>query len=144
MIWEASDPYLYLRTTTDGRIICGGEDEDFVDEEKRDRLLARKTQTLQNKLGKLMPGISTKIDFAWAGSFGQTDTGLPLIGEIPKMPNCFAALGYGGNGITYSRIAADVITGAVTGNPDCDADLRLQTETLTRQPATILSIALWR
>ena len=27
MIWEASDPYLYLRTTHDGRVICGGEDE---------------------------------------------------------------------------------------------------------------------
>lgn len=123
MIWEASDPYLYLRTTPEGRIICGGEDEDFVDEDKRDRLLARKTRTLQRKLGKLIPGISTEIDFAWAGSFGQTDTGLPIIGEVPKMPNCFAALGYGGNGITYSRIAADVITGAVTGRPDCDADL---------------------
>jgi glycine/D-amino acid oxidase-like deaminating enzyme len=123
MIWEASDPYLYLRTTPEGRIICGGEDEDFVDEEKRDKLLARKTRTLQAKLGKLMPGVSTRIDFAWAGSFGQTDTGLPIIGEIPKMPNCFAALGYGGNGITYSRIAADVITGAVTSRPDCDADL---------------------
>jgi glycine/D-amino acid oxidase-like deaminating enzyme len=123
MIWEASDPYLYLRTTTDGRIICGGEDEDFVDEDKRDKLLARKTRTLQRKLGALVPGASTKIDFAWAGSFGQTNTGLPIIGEIPKMPNCFAALGYGGNGITYSRIAADVITGAVTGRPDCDADL---------------------
>jgi glycine/D-amino acid oxidase-like deaminating enzyme len=123
MIWEASDPYLYLRTTTDGRIICGGEDEDFVDEDKRDKLLARKTRTLQGKLSKLLPRASTRIDFAWAGSFGQTNTGLPIIGEIPKMPNCFAALGYGGNGITYSRIAADVITGAVTGRPDCDADL---------------------
>ncbi|MGD9919980.1 MAG: NAD(P)/FAD-dependent oxidoreductase [Pseudorhodoplanes sp.] len=123
MIWEASDPYLYLRTTPDGRIICGGEDEDFVDEDKRDKLLARKTRTLQRKLGKLIPGASTEIDFAWAGSFGQTDTGLPIIGEIPKMPNCFAALGYGGNGITYSRIAADVIAGMVAGRPDCDADL---------------------
>jgi glycine/D-amino acid oxidase-like deaminating enzyme len=42
MIWEASDPYLYLRTTPDGRIICGGEDEDFSDEAARDRLLGRK------------------------------------------------------------------------------------------------------
>ena len=23
MIWEASDPYLYLRATHDGRVICG-------------------------------------------------------------------------------------------------------------------------
>ncbi len=36
LIWEASDPYLYMRTTTDGRIIVGGEDEEFEDEEKRD------------------------------------------------------------------------------------------------------------
>ncbi len=27
MIWEASDPYLYLRMTSDGRIIGGGEDD---------------------------------------------------------------------------------------------------------------------
>ena len=39
------------------------------------------------------------------------------------MPCCWAALGYGGNGTTYSRIAADVICGALTGRPDVDADL---------------------
>jgi glycine/D-amino acid oxidase-like deaminating enzyme len=122
-IWEASEPYLYLRTTPEGRIICGGEDEDFVDEKKRDRLLPRKTRALQTKLHRLLPGVSTEIDFAWCGSFGQSSTGLPSIGAIPKMPHCFAALGYGGNGITYSRIAADIVSGIVSGHPDCDADL---------------------
>jgi glycine/D-amino acid oxidase-like deaminating enzyme len=122
-IWEASDPYLYLRTTPEGRIICGGEDEDFADEEKRDALLPRKTRTLQNKLRKLLPGVSNRLDFAWCGSFGQSSTGLPTIGAIPKMQHCFAALGYGGNGITYSRIAADIIASIVAGRPDCDADL---------------------
>ena len=39
------------------------------------------------------------------------------------MPNCWAALGYGGNGTTYARIAADVIAGALAGRPDADADL---------------------
>ncbi|MFZ5692009.1 MAG: NAD(P)/FAD-dependent oxidoreductase [Pseudomonadota bacterium] len=123
MIWEASDPYLYLRSTPEGRIICGGEDEDFSDEEKRDALLPRKTMTLQKKLRKLLPAVSADIDFAWAGSFGQSSTGLPSIGAIPGMPHCFAALGYGGNGITYSRIAADIITSVVDGRSDCDADL---------------------
>src|SRR4029450_6420323 len=32
MIWEAADPYLYMRTTPDGRVIAGGEDEEFFDE----------------------------------------------------------------------------------------------------------------
>jgi glycine/D-amino acid oxidase-like deaminating enzyme len=122
-IWEASDPYLYLRTTPDGRIICGGEDEEFSDEEKRDALLVRKTVTLQRKLGRLIATADTKAAFAWTGSFGSSDTGLPRIGKVPKIPNCWVALGYGGNGTTYARIAADIICGALTGHPDTDADL---------------------
>jgi glycine/D-amino acid oxidase-like deaminating enzyme len=123
MIWEASEPYLYLRTTPDGRIICGGGDEDFSDEAARDALLGRKTRTLRRKLGRLIRGADTRADFAWTGSFGTTTTGLPKIGAIPGMPNCWAALGYGGNGTTYARIAADVIRGALAGRPDTDAKL---------------------
>jgi glycine/D-amino acid oxidase-like deaminating enzyme len=123
MIWESSEPYLYLRTTPDGRIICGGEDEEFVSETERDALLVRKTATLRRKLGKLIRGADTTVAFAWTGSFGGSDTGLPTIGQIPRMPNCWVALGYGGNGTTYSRIAADVISSALTGHTDADADL---------------------
>jgi glycine/D-amino acid oxidase-like deaminating enzyme len=123
MIWQAADPYLYVRTTPDGRVICGGEDEGFADAERRDALIARKTKTLERKLGRLLPGIDSTAAFAWAGSFGQTGTGLPTIGRVPGMPNCWAALGYGGNGTTYSRIAADIICGALSGRPDVDADL---------------------
>jgi glycine/D-amino acid oxidase-like deaminating enzyme len=123
MIWESSDPYLYLRTTPDGRIICGGEDEKPPDETARDALLPRKTATLRRKLAKLIRGADTTVEFAWTGSFGGSDTGLPTIGQIPRMPNCWAALGYGGNGTTYSRIAADVISSALTGRTDADADL---------------------
>jgi glycine/D-amino acid oxidase-like deaminating enzyme len=123
MIWEASDPYLYLRTTPDGRIVCGGEDEEFADEEARDALLSRKTETLRRKLGRLIRNADTTVDFAWTGSFGSSATGLPIIGLIPGMPNCWAALGYGGNGTTYSRIAADIIATALTGGTDADADL---------------------
>ena len=31
MIWEASSAYTYARSTSDGRIIAGGEDEDLTD-----------------------------------------------------------------------------------------------------------------
>ncbi len=123
MIWEASDPYLYLRTTPGGRILCGGEDEEFSDETVRDALLPRKTTTLRRKLAKLVRGIDTTVEFAWTGSFGATATGLPTVGRVPHMPNCWAALGYGGNGTTYSRIAADIISNALGGRIDADADL---------------------
>jgi glycine/D-amino acid oxidase-like deaminating enzyme len=123
LLWEASDPYLYARASPDGRVICGGEDEDVADEAERDALLRRKTVTLQRKLARRLPGLDTTIELAWTGSFGTTTTGLPTIGQIPELPHCWAALGYGGNGITYARIAADVIRGALNGHPDVDADL---------------------
>ena len=122
-IWEASEPYLYLRTTPDGRVICGGEDEDFVDEEARDRLIEAKTATLQKKLAKLLPVLDTRADFAWAGTFGASTTGLPTIGEMPGLKNCWAVMGFGGNGITYSRIGAEIVRAGLTGKGDPDAEL---------------------
>ena len=62
LIWEASDPYLYLRTTSDGRVICGGEDEEFSDEAKRDALLAEKTAALEKSLRALPPLTSRGLD----------------------------------------------------------------------------------
>jgi glycine/D-amino acid oxidase-like deaminating enzyme len=56
LIWEAADPYLYLRTTLDHRILIGGEDEDFVDEDSRDALIPRKIETLRRKLGPPVAG----------------------------------------------------------------------------------------
>jgi glycine/D-amino acid oxidase-like deaminating enzyme len=123
LIWEASETYLYLRTTPDGRVICGGEDEDFSDEEARDALIPEKVDAIQRKLGKLLPQIDTTPDYAWAGAFGVSDTGLPSIGEVPGKKNVWAVLGFGGNGITYSRIAADIIRTAFAGKADPDADL---------------------
>lgn len=123
LIWEASDPYLYLRTDSDGRVICGGEDEEFSDEVARDAMLTRKVETLRRKLAKLLPELNTTVEFAWTACFGERPTGLPIIGEIPRMKNCWATLGYGGNGITYSRIAADILRTALTGDRDPDADL---------------------
>ncbi|HMN87794.1 MAG TPA: FAD-binding oxidoreductase, partial [Bauldia sp.] len=123
LLWEASDPYLYVRETPDGRVICGGEDEDFADDDARDALLARKVQTLSRKLGRLLPSVDPTPEFSWAGSFGDTETGLPLIGRVPRRRNCYAVLGFGGNGTTYSRIAADIVGSALDGVTDSDADL---------------------
>lgn len=122
-IWEASDPYLYLRSLPDGRAICGGEDEDFTDEDQRDALLGEKTDRIAAKLKALMPGLNVEPAFRWSGSFGITETGLPWIGALPNHPRVFSMMGYGGNGITYSRIGAELVTGALTGSADSDADL---------------------
>ena len=122
-IWEASDPYLYARATPDGRVICGGEDEDFSDEARRNDLLPAKAARIAAKLKALFPRLDTTPEFAWTGSFGTTTTGLPYMGAITGHPRVFAALGYGGNGITFSQIASELISTAIAGDKDTDASL---------------------
>lgn len=122
-IWEASDPYLYLRATADGRVICGGEDEDFADETRRDELIPDKSARIAEKLGLMFPHLDVRPEFAWTGSFGTTSTGLPYIGAIPRHPRIHAVMGYGGNGITFSRIASEIISASIKGLTDTDAEL---------------------
>ncbi len=123
VIWEASDPYLYLRTTADGRLIVGGEDEGIDDEAARDNLIPAKVRELQRKTGELLPSLDLTAAHAWAGTFGESDTGLPSIGAVPGMPNCYAVLGYGGNGITFSLVAAQIIQCRLRGVRHPDAEL---------------------
>lgn len=122
-MWEASDPYLYVRATADGRVICGGEDEDFSDETLRDKLIASKSQRISRKLSVLFPQIDATPEFAWAGTFGSTVTGLPFIGKVPRHPRINAVMGYGGNGITFSQLASEIVTTTIQGHIDADAGL---------------------
>ena len=123
IIWEAADPYLYIRTTPQGHVICGGEDTDIADADERDALNDEKSARLQEKLGKLLPMIDPAADYSWSGSFGDSATGTPTVGPVPNMPNCYAAMGYGGNGITFSMMAGQMLRGLITGVGDRDSDL---------------------
>jgi glycine/D-amino acid oxidase-like deaminating enzyme len=123
LIWESARPYLYMRTTDDGRVIMGGEDEDFRDPIRRDRLIDRKANKLRDKFHKLFPQHQLDIAFTWAGTFGETKDGLAYIGQTPEWPHAYFALGYGGNGITYSILAAEIIRDAILGKQNEYADL---------------------
>lgn len=110
LVWNTAEPYLYMRTTDDNRILIGGEDEDFVDAKKRDALLDKKAKKLQKTLKKHIPEYDMRIDFSWAGTFGETKDGLPYIGEHPDFPNSYFVLGFGGNGITFSVIGMEMVS----------------------------------
>lgn len=123
LIWEASDPYLYIRTTADGRVIVGGEDEEIDDAEKRGSLLPAKIEALQVKTARLLPGIDLAADCAWSGAFGASDNGLPSIGAVPGLTNCYAILGFGGNGLTFGMVASQVIVSLLSGRASADDEL---------------------
>ncbi|MBU2167411.1 MAG: FAD-binding oxidoreductase [Alphaproteobacteria bacterium] len=123
LVWEASDPYLYFRMAGDGRLIVGGEDEDAPGAHEDPARLTRKCQTIRDKLKVLLPDLEFEVDYSWAGAFGESATGLPSIGPVPDMAHAWAVMGFGGNGITYSVIASQVVSAAIRGRADPDADL---------------------
>nr|WP_210303301.1 FAD-dependent oxidoreductase [Rhizobium aethiopicum] len=115
LLWEDSHPYLYMRTTADNRIVAGGEDDGTTNAAARDRKLPAKIGAVREKMKRLWPRADTRIAHAWGGTFGETADGLPLIGPTPGMPHVFAAHGYGGNGITFSYLAAQMIGAMIAG-----------------------------
>jgi glycine/D-amino acid oxidase-like deaminating enzyme len=117
LIWEDSKNYLYARTTSAGRIIVGGEDsEQIIEPNARDGLIPEKARVLARRLAALWPPASLDIEFRWSGTFDNTSDGLPLIGPVPGAKGIYAAYGYGGNGITFSFLAAQLIGDMIAGS----------------------------
>ena len=117
LIWETRRPYLYIRTTADGRVIAGGEDEPWSSAHESIGLMKKKVMRLTRKFRALFPGVEIEPAYAWAGIFGTTPDGLPYIGTLPEYPHTYFALGYGGNGITFGMIAADLVRDWWAGTP---------------------------
>lgn len=115
LIWETKDPYLYMRPTNDNRILVGGRDEEFYNPTRRDKLIGSKGRSLQQDFSKRFPDIPFIPEFNWTGTFITTSDGLPFIGYYPGMRDTLFALGFGGNGITFSQIGAEVITSILQG-----------------------------
>jgi glycine/D-amino acid oxidase-like deaminating enzyme len=118
LIWETKDPYIYMRTTDDNRIIVGGEDIPYSSPDIRDDKLRIKSKALERKFKKMFPEIPFVTEMSWCGTFSATADGLPFIGAWPRHPRMLFTLGYGGNGITFSMIGAQVISNIVRGIHD--------------------------
>lgn len=123
LFWEHADPYLYGRTTDDGRVLVGGKDEQYRDPHRRRRALPHKVRALETAIGKFLPDVPLEVGYAWAGTFAETPDGLAYLGRHPAFPRCRFALGFGGNGITYSALAADYIVRDLQGIPSPEAQV---------------------
>jgi glycine/D-amino acid oxidase-like deaminating enzyme len=123
MIWETARPYMYLRATPDQRILVGGVDVPFKNSDARDALLPVRTRQLERYLERVFGASLPATAFAWSGTFGETRDGLPRIGRIPGRDHAYAALGYGGNGIVFSHVAADLLGALCSGQAHEDETL---------------------
>lgn len=119
MIWEASDPYLYTRTDAEGRIIAGGEDEDFATPEVlRDRRIEEKAGTIAAKLAALLDVPDIAVERRWAATFGASPDGLPAIGRARNHDALWLASGFGGNGVSFAALGAELLLADFDGTPD--------------------------
>jgi len=114
LFWETARPYLYARTSADARLVIGGEDDAIDIAARRDLRVARKVARLQKRAQRLWPSLNLDPAYAWAGTFAETADGLPFFGAHKQYgARVLFAMAFGGNGITYSAIGADLILAAI-------------------------------
>jgi glycine/D-amino acid oxidase-like deaminating enzyme len=123
LIWETARPYNYMRSTLDNRVIIGGADEPYATDHSDEGIIEAKTQELIRRFHDYYPDTRFEADYAWGGTFGETKDGLAYIGQVAGRPGIHFALGYGGNGITMSVVAARIITDHICGRPNPDAHI---------------------
>jgi len=123
LIWETARPYLYMRTTIDGRIIIGGLDEASEQPIEGETARHRRTDKLQEQILAHFPDLSAPLEYEWSATFGESRDNLPFIGEDPAIPGVYYCLAYGGNGTVYSMIAANILRDSIIGSQHPIADI---------------------
>ena len=110
MVWDTDRPYHYARWTRDHRLLLGGADRPTRVGQRRDLLFKAATRELRDYFETLLPALATiDIEAAWEGLFAITPDSLPYIGPHRRYPDHWFALGYGGNGMTFGKLAARLL-----------------------------------
>jgi glycine/D-amino acid oxidase-like deaminating enzyme len=115
LLWETRRPYNYLRIVDGNRYLIGGCDVDYNENALSSKQVATKSFALQKDFKRWFPTLQFKPDFTWCGAFAETHDSLPYIGSVKKFPRSCFSLGYGGNGILFTVIAANAITQMIQG-----------------------------
>lgn len=104
LVYDMYDPYHYIRSQKiDGKeyMIVGGEDHKTGEDVNSESSFLR----LESYVRKYFN--VDRFLFNWSSQYFESPDGLPYIGHLPGHPgNIFVASGYGGNGMTFSNVAA--------------------------------------
>jgi len=107
LCYDMYDPYHYYRSqVVNGKeyLIVGGYDHKTGHEENTQRCFVQ----LESHIRKHFNVES--VLYSWSSQYYESADGLPYIGHLPGHPgHILVATGYGGNGMTYSNVAALVL-----------------------------------
>lgn len=130
LIWETARPYIYMRTTSDNRIIIGGMDKDTAYATTRDsKLIASKDKLIQ-EFNQLFPDIPAEPEYYLGAFYGGTHDGLPVIGRYESYPHCYVIMAYGDNGTVYNSVLAKIVAEKIVTGSSPDWDIYLQSRPL--------------
>lgn len=104
LCYDMSDPYHYYRTQeVNGQkyLIAGGEDHQTGHMENTEQCFLK----LESHVRKYFN--VKEVSYKWSSQYYESADGLPYIGNLPgQSDHIYVASGYGGNGMTYSAMAA--------------------------------------
>lgn len=116
LVYDLHDPYHYYRTQAiDGReyLIVGGADHRTGDKvNTSNAFLGLESHARANFPVK-------EITHRWSAQYFESADGLPYIGQLPgNAENILVATGFGGNGVTYSQVAALLLRDMILDRPN--------------------------
>ena len=89
----------YWHQTEDGRIVAGGfRDMSLEREFTAEEALTDDVQRALSAFVNDIVGRELRVDYRWAGIFGVVLDFLPVVGEVPGLPETWVAGGYSGHG----------------------------------------------
>ena len=113
---DDNDPYHYFRTTHDGRVIFGGEDNLYADDIEMEKLSERSYDKLETTMLSTLKKYKPNVEYRTLGAFTTTKDNLGFIGVSPEHKNLWLCLGYGANGILFSMLGGYFLSELYIGN----------------------------
>jgi len=124
LIRDNDDPYNYLRTTEDNRLIIGGEDITFMPDIFNEKAAKDKYAILEQRLKAMFKNIKDiEVEYKYCGAFASTKDNLGFLGPDPDNNKLWFCLGYGANGILFAILGGMMLSDLYLGIEN--EDLRL-------------------
>jgi glycine/D-amino acid oxidase-like deaminating enzyme len=116
--------YDYWQQLPDGRLVIGGRrdsslETEYTSAEQTTAPIQQQIEVLVRELVGELPAITHR----WAGLFGMSPDGRPLVGRVPDHERVWASAGYSGHGNVMGLACGALVADAVLGHPASELEL---------------------